>query len=128
MSHDGCHEVAWKGQAFSYLMHHPGFHKTENYGSHKADGEAAGACRDLHGPHAHVWHARDADKHAASWAITRTPVPAHHAHWCCASLLLPPGGHGSAHDSASGGGSDVANRVRRRRISNQAERAGWLCG
>ncbi|EFJ45425.1 hypothetical protein VOLCADRAFT_94271 [Volvox carteri f. nagariensis] len=33
MSHDGCHEVAWKGKAFSYLMHHPNFHSTENYGS-----------------------------------------------------------------------------------------------
>nr|QKY15097.1 NADPH-dependent aldo-keto reductase, chloroplastic isoform X2 (AKRC) [Polytomella parva] len=33
MSHDGCIEVAWKGQAFSYLLHHSGFHKTENYGT-----------------------------------------------------------------------------------------------
>jgi hypothetical protein len=33
MSHDGCEEVTWKGQAFSYLMHHPKFLKTENYGS-----------------------------------------------------------------------------------------------
>ncbi|PNH07410.1 Catalase isozyme 2, partial [Tetrabaena socialis] len=33
MAHDGSYEVAWKGQAFSYLMHHPKFHQTENYGS-----------------------------------------------------------------------------------------------
>jgi hypothetical protein len=37
MSHDGCEEVKWKGQAFSYLMHHPNkFHQTENYGSSRA--------------------------------------------------------------------------------------------
>ncbi|PNW77353.1 hypothetical protein CHLRE_10g432900v5 [Chlamydomonas reinhardtii] len=36
MSHDGCHEVAWKGRAFPYLMHHSGFHSTENYGSLRA--------------------------------------------------------------------------------------------
>jgi hypothetical protein len=37
MAHDGCEEVKWKGQAFSYLMHHPNeFHKTENYGSKPA--------------------------------------------------------------------------------------------
>mmetsp|Transcript_13752 Transcript_13752/g.29583 ORF Transcript_13752/g.29583 Transcript_13752/m.29583 type:complete len:409 (-) Transcript_13752:535-1761(-) len=36
MSHDGCLEVAWKGKAFPYLMHHPNFHQTENYGSAKS--------------------------------------------------------------------------------------------
>lgn len=36
MANDGSLEVAWKGQAFPYLMHHPsGFMKTENYGSAK---------------------------------------------------------------------------------------------
>jgi alcohol dehydrogenase (NADP+) len=38
MAHDGCEEVAWKGQAFPYLMHHPGFNRTENYGSARASG------------------------------------------------------------------------------------------
>lgn len=34
MSHDGCHEVAWKGKAFPFLLHHPNaFLQTENYGS-----------------------------------------------------------------------------------------------
>ncbi|GFR45609.1 hypothetical protein Agub_g7006 [Astrephomene gubernaculifera] len=42
MSHDGCHEVAWKGKAFSYLMHHHGFHSTENYGSVRKEGQASG--------------------------------------------------------------------------------------
>jgi hypothetical protein len=44
MAHDGCKEVAWKGQAFPYLMHHPNkFHQTENYGS-------AGAAAAAHAP------------------------------------------------------------------------------
>ncbi|GLI59279.1 hypothetical protein VaNZ11_001128 [Volvox africanus] len=48
MSHDGCHEVAWKGKAFPYLMHHPNFHSTENYGSaRQATGVSAAA--DSHG-------------------------------------------------------------------------------
>lgn len=44
MSHDGCHEVAWRGKAFPYLMHHPNFHATENYGSlrERVDGPASG--------------------------------------------------------------------------------------
>ena len=32
MAHDGCKEVEWVGKPFSYLLHHPGFLKTENYG------------------------------------------------------------------------------------------------
>lgn len=44
MAHDGCEEVKWKGQAFSYLMHHPtnAFLQTENYGSSRAAAAAAG--------------------------------------------------------------------------------------
>ncbi|GLC37300.1 hypothetical protein PLESTB_001138800 [Pleodorina starrii] len=50
MSHDGCHEVAWKGKAFPYLMHHPNFHSTENYGSMR---EAAGASAGHSQAHGH---------------------------------------------------------------------------
>lgn len=42
MAQDGSIEVAWKGQAFSYLMHHPGFNKTENYGSAGGHGHSSG--------------------------------------------------------------------------------------
>ncbi len=33
MAQDGSIEVAWKGQAFPYLIHHPNGLQTENYGS-----------------------------------------------------------------------------------------------
>ncbi|GIL46419.1 hypothetical protein Vafri_3418 [Volvox africanus] len=50
MSHDGCHEVAWKGKAFPYLMHHPNFHSTETYGSaRQATGASAAADNHGHG-------------------------------------------------------------------------------
>jgi hypothetical protein len=42
MSHDGCEEVTWKGQAFPYLMHHPKFLKTESYGSARAAAASTG--------------------------------------------------------------------------------------
>ncbi|GBF92732.1 alcohol dehydrogenase [Raphidocelis subcapitata] len=42
MSHDGCKEVEWKGQAFPYLMHHPNSMKTENYGSARAAASGGG--------------------------------------------------------------------------------------
>lgn len=32
MSSDGCQEVKWKGQAFSYLLHHPTDQRSHNYG------------------------------------------------------------------------------------------------
>jgi hypothetical protein len=42
MAQDGSVEVAWKGQAFPYLVHHPNtFLKTENYGSARASGSHA---------------------------------------------------------------------------------------
>jgi hypothetical protein len=38
MSLDGCLEVAWKGQAFPYLMHHPKNPlQTDSYGSHRSE-------------------------------------------------------------------------------------------
>lgn len=36
MAQDGSYEVAWKGQAFPYLLHHQGFLRTENYGSERS--------------------------------------------------------------------------------------------
>jgi hypothetical protein len=34
MSSDGCMEVAWKGQAFPYLMHHPSHPESELFQPH----------------------------------------------------------------------------------------------
>jgi diketogulonate reductase-like aldo/keto reductase len=42
MSHDGCEEVAWKGQAFPYLMHHPRQDTNDSYGKERARAAAAG--------------------------------------------------------------------------------------
>jgi diketogulonate reductase-like aldo/keto reductase len=42
MSHDGCEEVSWKGQAFPYLMHHPRPGKNDSYGKARAAAAAAG--------------------------------------------------------------------------------------
>ena len=42
MASDGCHEVAWKGQAFPYLMHRPDT-RSHNYGEAKAEGSADAA-------------------------------------------------------------------------------------
>ena len=82
MSHDGCEEVAWKGKAFPYLMHHPNFHTTENYGSAKQSGEEivqavgarGGGSRRLCGPH---------NPHNSS--LAHPPLP---------SAASPTGGHG----------------------------------
>jgi len=42
MSHDGCAEVDWKGQAFPYLMHHPRPGKNDSYGKERAAGYGGG--------------------------------------------------------------------------------------
>lgn len=59
MAHDGSIEVAWKGRAFPYLLHHPNsFLQTENYGSarqteqhgHGSSGYGHAAAAPSHGP------------------------------------------------------------------------------
>lgn len=42
MSHDGCEEVPWKGQAFPYLMHHPHPGKNDSYAQERARAAAGG--------------------------------------------------------------------------------------
>jgi hypothetical protein len=92
VAHDGCREVEWKGQAFSYLMHHPGFNKTENYGSSKA---AAGAGKSSYlqvcGPDLH--------SHFRSTAYLRR--------WRD-FVVLSAGAHAHEHGPSS---SDVGTRV-----------------
>jgi hypothetical protein len=86
--------VEWKGQAFSYLMHHPGFNKTENYGSSKA---AAGAknlsCCRVCGPEQHS-HLRFSA----------------HTKGCQTDFQAAAGGHGHASDHGHSS-SDVGTRV-----------------
>lgn len=49
MASDGCDEVAWKGRAFPYLLHHPGGVTTENYGTARLAAQQAPAGGHAHG-------------------------------------------------------------------------------
>ncbi|GAX80958.1 hypothetical protein CEUSTIGMA_g8393.t1 [Chlamydomonas eustigma] len=68
MAQDGSIEVTWKGQAFSYLVHHPNsFLKTENYGSARASGSHAAPGHHTYAASGHMDGESDFQAGTGTW-------------------------------------------------------------